>query len=182
MQFWAKSGQNWEKNEVKLLKFSGTKLSWGDRLWSKSGDGCPWGRWAKFSLSWRTPSPQEKRLTKIIKIEPYTLKYWYCNERILGLYGVFQLQLANHLIFPDNVTIYHQKESLVHLFLNSTVLILYLQKEILNELKQVCSLLGDLADQCNSLIDQYGPLVFDLLLPELVSLNLSFKNLIFQII
>ena len=45
------------------------------------------------------------------------------------------------------------------------------QKEILNDLKQVCSLLGDLADQCNSLIDQYGPLVFDLLLPELVSLN-----------
>ncbi|XP_072050756.1 uncharacterized protein [Amphiura filiformis] len=41
------------------------------------------------------------------------------------------------------------------------------QKEILNELKMVCSLLGDLADQCNSLIDQYGPLVFDLLLPEL---------------
>ncbi|XP_072050132.1 uncharacterized protein [Amphiura filiformis] len=55
-------------------------------------------------------------------------------------------------------------------FFNDTKMMLSnatVQKEILNELKMVCSLLGDLADQCNSLIDQYGPLVFDLLLPEL---------------
>ncbi|XP_072051429.1 prosaposin-like [Amphiura filiformis] len=40
------------------------------------------------------------------------------------------------------------------------------QKE-LHDIKMSCSLLGDLADQCNLLIDQYGPLFFDLLLPEL---------------
>ena len=39
MQFWPKGGQNWEKNEVKFL---GTKLTWGDRLWSKSEDSGQW--------------------------------------------------------------------------------------------------------------------------------------------
>ena len=43
------------------MKFYGTKLSWGDRLWLKSGDGGRLGEWAKFSPLGGPPSPPRKK-------------------------------------------------------------------------------------------------------------------------
>ena len=55
-----KISENWEKNEVKFLKFLGTKLSWGYRLWSKSGDGSWWGV-GKIFISPPGGDPSQKK-------------------------------------------------------------------------------------------------------------------------
>ena len=47
------------------------------------------------------------------------------------------------------------------------------QQMIIQEVEQVCSILGDLAGECQSLIQQYGGTVLDALAKALVSTGLS---------
>ena len=63
MQFWSISSQNWEKNEVKYLIFSRTKLSWwGQALVKKWRQQSVWGgEQAKFLLPGGPPDPQDKK-------------------------------------------------------------------------------------------------------------------------
>ena len=59
------------KNDVKFLKFSGTKLSWGTGSGQKAGTAVGWGT-GKIFVAWEDPqSPQEKKPeTASMRLEP----------------------------------------------------------------------------------------------------------------
>ena len=121
MQFWAKKLVNWEKDEVKFLKFLRTKLSWEAGSGQKSGDDGQLGGRAKFSLPGESPSPHQVKTLPLQKLQQQQNIY-----RGFLLSSLF-LQTAWYIVFrihdhTDTNTSTMQNQ-MTHLFIIKVLLV-----------------------------------------------------------